>query len=356
MPSLDAAEPARGETDPREARAGFATSRSRRLLWLMVGFVVLIVIALLSLSIGARPVPISAVVQSLFRYDGSPDHYVVVYERLPRTIFGLAVGIALGVAGATMQALTRNPLADPGLLGVNAGAGFAVTCSIAFLGIQSVWGYMWFAFAGAIAVSLLVYLVGATGRYGATPGRLLLAGVAIGAVLGGFDTAINLLDLTVFEARLHWGVGSLVGPGFDIAVATIPFMALGVILSLCIASSLNSIALGDDLASALGTDVVRIRIIGVIAIGLTCGAATAAVGPIAFIGLVIPHIARWIVGPNQLWIMLYTMVGAPALLLTADIVGRLILRPGEVEASIITAFLGAPVLVYLVRRKNASGL
>lgn len=334
---------------PAPTRRQLAASSTGRWLALATAFALLAVMVLASLALGARPVAPEAVVQALVSPAGGMDDVVVRMFRIPRTLMGLLVGAALGGAGALMQALTRNPLADPGLLGVNAGAAFAIAVGISLFGVGQ-GGFIWLALLGALAGALAVYALGASGAGGATPVKLALAGVALGAVLGGMTTLLALNDPAAFGHFRYWNVGAL-GASQMAGVAHIaPFIATGGVLALALAHTLNALALGDDGARALGANVARTRLLGVAAIALLCGAATAAVGPIAFLGLVMPHFARRIGGPDERWVMAYSMVLAPALLLAADIIGRLILPHGEMQAGIVTAVIGAPVLIVLVRR------
>jgi len=300
--------------------------------------------------------PASTVLGAIFAFDGSTDHLVVWESRVPRTLMGLVVGPALGVCGALIQAFTRNPLADPGILGVNAGAGFAVTLAIAFLGITNPAGYVWFAMIGAFAVTVLVYLLGTTGRSGATPEKLTLAGVAISAVLGGIGTSLTLKNREVFEGIRFWGVGSIGGRSVDVLITIGPFVAIGLVLALAVARSLNIIALGDELGRSLGARVGITRIMTIVSVTLLAGGATAIAGPIAFIGLMVPHAVRWFTGPDQRWIIPYSMVVAAILLLISDVLGRILLPSGELRVGIVTAVVGAPILILLARRRTASGL
>jgi iron complex transport system permease protein len=231
-----------------------------------------------------------------------------------------------------------------------------VAVGIGGFGVASISGYVWFAFAGALLVSIAVYAIGSAGRGGADPLRLVLAGVALGAVLGGLTSALTLLDPKAFDAMRNWGAGSVVGRGLDLVWPVLPFLAVGLALALVTARPLNAIALGEDMASALGAHVLRTRILVIIAVTLLAGGATAIAGPIGFIGLMVPHVARWIVGPDQRWILPYTAVLSPILLLVADIVGRVVMRPAEIPVGIVTAFVGAPVLIVLIRRRKVSGL
>ncbi|WP_433677576.1 iron chelate uptake ABC transporter family permease subunit [Microbacterium gorillae] len=323
---------------------------------LLVALGALGAVVLISISVGSRSIPIATVWEALISPADQDEHYVIWDLRLPRTLVGLVVGVALGVAGALIQALTRNPLADPGILGANAGASFAVALGVGVFGISSISGYVWFAFAGSLAVAVGVYVIGSAGRGGADPLRLVLAGVAIGAVLGGLTSAMTLVNPDAFDKMRGWGAGTVVGRSFDVVLPVLPFLVAGLLIAMIVARPLNSIALGDDLATALGASVLRTRILVVIAVTLLAGGATAIAGPIGFVGLMIPHVARWIVGPDQRWILAITIVLAPILLLVADIAGRLVMRPAEIPVGIVTAFVGAPVLIALIRRRRASGL
>jgi iron complex transport system permease protein len=329
-----------------------------RLAGLVVALALLAVATIASIAIGSREIPLDTVWATLLGGDpgASTDAAVILDSRLPRTAIAVVAGLALGVSGALVQAVTRNPLADPGILGVTAGAGFAVAIAVGVLGIASVQGYLWFAFGGALAATVIVYVVGSVGRGGSSPIRLTLTGVALGAVLSGIVSAMLLANPIGFAAMRAWESGSLEGRGWDGLVPVLPFLLVGVVIAFVIAHALNAIALGDDLAVTLGSDVVRTRVLALIAVSLLAGGATAIAGPIAFVGLMVPHVARWIVGPDQRWIIAYSIVLAPVLLLVADVVGRVVLRPGELPAGIVTACLGAPVLIALVRRQKAFGL
>jgi iron complex transport system permease protein len=271
-------------------------------------------------------------------------------------VVGIITGMGFGVAGALIQALTRNPLADPGILGVNAGAGFAVTLGVGIFGVSGVTGYIWFAFIGAALATVLVYAIGSAGGGSASPVTLVLAGVALGAVLGGISTFLTLIDEDTFRSLRNWGLGSIARTSLSDTMSVAPFIALGLLIAVALSGSLNSIALGDDLAASLGTHVQRTRVFGVLAVTLLAGGATALTGGIGFIGLMVPHVVRWFTGPDQRWVIAYSALAAPVLLLLADVIGRVVGSPGEVEVGIVTAVIGAPVLIALVRRKKASGL
>ncbi|YAL83515.1 FecCD family ABC transporter permease [Dermacoccaceae bacterium W4C1] len=330
--------------------------RSRRLLGLAGLLVALLVAVVLSVMVGANPISPAQVWHGWWAHDDSEASTIVWSLRGPRTIVGLVVGAAFGLAGALIQALTRNPLADPGILGVNAGAGFAVTIGVGVFGMSGIGGYIWFSFLGAGLATGLVYLIGTGGRGSANPVSLVLAGVALGAVLTGISTFLTLIDPDTFTAVRNWGLGSIGRTSVSDAAAVLPFLAIGMLLAAGLAGPLNQVALGDDLAASLGTNVARTRVLGIVAVTLLAGAGTALTGGIAFIGLMVPHAVRWIVGPDQRWILAYSALAAPVIVLIADVIGRVIGGSGEIEVGVMTAVIGGPVLIALVRRRKASGL
>lgn len=335
----------------RDARRG----RTVGVLLLAGGAVVLLSLA--SLAVGARSVPTATVLEALTHYDPtSTDQLVVVTSRLPRTILGLLVGAALALAGCAMQGVTRNPLADPGILGVNGGAALAIVVGISVFGVADASGYVWFAFLGAGVASVVVYAVAALGREGATPVKLALAGAAATAFFGAITTALLLRDRQAFDQFRFWQVGSLNGRDLGITTQVLPFLVLGGLLALGLGRGLNTLALGDDVARGLGARVGLLRLATAVAVVLLCGAATAAAGPVGFVGLTIPHVARALVGTDYRRILPVSMLLGPILLLAADVLGRVIARPGEVQVAIVTAALGAPVFVLLVRRHRLAGL
>ena len=309
-----------------------------------------------SLAVGARAIPPLEVLQVLLGADTSQNAMVIHDLRIPRTLIALVAGAALGVSGALIQAVTRNPLADPGILGVNAGAAFTLAIGTGLGGISGSLGTLGLAYLGAFGASVLVYTIGSLGHRGASPVRLILAGVALGAVLAGITRAITLTDRERFAGMTAWESGSLLDRDAGLLTLAGPFVLVGLVIAVSIGSSLNAVALGDDLASALGANVLRTRILAVTAVMLLAGSATALAGPIAFVGLMVPHAVRWIVGPDQRWIIGYSALAAPSLLLLADVFGRVVIPPGELPAGIVTAVIGAPVLIMLVRRRKASEL
>lgn len=255
-----------------------------------------------------------------------------------------------------MQGVSRNPLAAPGILGVNAGAALAVLVAIHFFGVVSLSGYVWFAFVGAGAAALVVYAISSIGREGATPIKLALAGTAVTALLGSVVMLLQLVDVEAMNQFRFWVAGSLAGRDMEIVNDVWPYAAVATVLALLTGRQLNALALGDDVARSLGQNVGRSRAWCALVAVLLSGAATAAAGPIVFIGLTIPHIARAICGPDYRWILPYSAVLSPILLVAADIVGRIVLRPGELQVGILTALIGAPFFIALVRRRNLSSL
>lgn len=326
-------------------------------LGLVIAAGVLVIAAIASLAVGARAIDPATVLDSLFSYDDeNPLHLMVMELRVPRTLLGIVVGAALAVCGGLIQAFTRNPLADPGILGVNAGASFAVTFAVGVLGLTTPGAYVPFALGGAFVLTLLVYILGSFGASGATPMKLTLAGVALGAAFTGFTTALVLRDHSTLQVMRFWGVGSIGGRTIDQLTWAVPLILAGLLIGLLCARSLNALALGDDLAQALGARVQVTRILVIIAVTLLAGTSVAAAGPIAFVGLMIPHVVRWFTGPDQRWVLAYSMIVGAAFLLFADILGRIALPNGEMRVGIVTALLGAPILIVLVRRRRVSGL
>ncbi|GAA1787433.1 iron chelate uptake ABC transporter family permease subunit [Planosporangium flavigriseum] len=328
-----------------------AAGRHRRALTVALLLAVLAGTAVGSVAIGAKAVAFGDVLRALAGADDG-DTLVVSSLRLPRTALGLLVGVALGVGGALAQEITRNPLADPGLLGIGAGAAVAVAAGIGLLGLTSPYQYVWLAFAGAAAAAAVVYALGATGRGGAGPVKLALAGAAVTALLDSLTNLLVLLDIRTLDQYRSWAVGSLAGRDPGLAGDLAPFVLAGLLLALALAPRLNSIALGDDLAASLGTDVRRTRLAGALAVTVLTGAAVAAAGPVVFVGLVVPHLVRMVTGPDVRWLLPCSGLAGAALMLGADTLGRVVAPPGELEAGVVTALLGGPFLVAMVKRGN----
>lgn len=318
---------------------------------LLLALVVLGMVAIMSLAVGAESLSPATVWHELWHDTGSEAGSIVRGLRLDRTIVGVCVGAALGLAGALMQALTRNPLADPGLLGVTAGAAAAVVTGLTVFGLTAPSQYLWLSLVGAGVASVAVYLLGA----GASPARLVLAGAAITAVLTSYVNGLTMLNQESYDAYRFWVVGTLVNRDLGVLAQAGPFLVVGAVLGLLLAGALNAVALGDDASRALGVAALRTRVLTAIAITCLCGAATAITGPIGFIGLTVPHIARAVVGPDQRWVLPFSMVFAAIILLFADVVGR-VLVSGELQIGIMTAVVGVPVFVWLVRRRKMAEL
>lgn len=346
---------ARLEAPPWSARP-VAHRRVRYTLGLAgLGAVLLIAVAL-SLMVGANALPPDVVMDVLTGGGSSEARYVVADLRVPRTVTGVIVGVALGAAGALIQAFTRNPLADPGILGVNAGAAFAIAVGVAFFGLRDISEFVWLAFVGAFVVTVAVYLIGSSGRGPADPIRLTLAGVALGAVFSGMTTGMTLSNPDAFDQMRSWNAGSLLGRDFDIIAPVLPFVGLALIVAFLLAPGLNALALGEDVARSQGANVVGIRI-GVIAVvTVLAGTATALAGPISFIGLMVPHVARWMFSVDQRVILAVSVILAPVIVLLSDVLGRVLIAPAEIPVGIITAFVGAPILIAMARRRKASTL
>ncbi|MGN9759945.1 FecCD family ABC transporter permease [Streptomyces sp. SD31] len=303
----------------------------------------------LSLALGARSVPLSTVADALFGSAHGREALVVTGLRLPRTVSGLAVGAALGVAGAVAQGITRNPLASPTTLGINAGAGFAVVVAIFALKLNSPAQYVWFAFAGAAGAALFAQAL-ARRAGDIDPVRLALGGTVLQLVLLSWTSAVMLMNQRTLDEARFWLAGSLSGRSLDVLWPVLPTLLLGLVVALAVSPALNALALGDDSAQALGVPVARIRLAGGIAVVLLAGSAVAVAGPIAFIGLAAPHLVRPLLGGDHRLLVPGCLIAGPLLLLTADVLGRMVIRPSELEVGIVTAFLGAPLLALLARR------
>jgi len=335
---------ARARRDPSRISAG------RIALVVVLALVALVVAAVIGLTVGTKFVPLSTVLDAILRFDGSDLQLVARESRIPRTVLGIVVGLALGAAGAVMQGLTRNALADPGILGVNAGASVAVALAVAALGISDFPQLMAFALLGACATTIAVVLLGAAG--GGSPVTLVLSGVALAAVLGGVTTALVLLNPHSFLQMRSWESGALAGRDLSILTVAGPAIALGLVLAFALTRGLDVLALGDDTAASLGVKIGTLRTGAVASVTLLAGTATAVAGPVAFLGLAAPHIARGAVGASQKAIVpLAAVIGAIVVVL-GDVVGRVIIAPQEVPVGIVMAFVAAPFLIVIGRRKN----
>jgi iron complex transport system permease protein len=318
---------------------------------------VLVLVALASLAIGTRQVPLDVVFGAFWSPVADDADQVVVRDlRLPRAVIGIMAGAAFGVVAALLQGATRNPLADPGLLGINAGASLAVVAAIAFLGVSSPFGFIWFAFGGAALAAAVVFAIGSTGGAGATPAKLALTGAALTAATTPLITLLLISDEGTLSQFRFWSVGSLSGRGLETAAALWPFLVVGLALAAWLAGRMNLLALGDDVARGLGVRLGTTRIVTAVAVIVLAGTATSLAGPIALLGLAVAHAARGLIGGDYRWIMPLAGVLGAIVLLAADVIGRVVVAPAELEAGIVAAIVGAPVLIALVRRTKGSAL
>lgn len=329
---------------------------SKITLVLAGGLLCLVLCILASLAFGARFVSFNEVLDTLIHSKMTTINEIVVHERIPRTVFGIIAGAALGVSGALMQAITRNPIADPSILGVNTGASLFVVCGIAFFQISSAEEYILFALIGAAITAVFVYGIGSMGHGGATPIKLALAGAATSAALSSLVSAIILPRAEVMNAIRFWQVGSISGATWEGILSVLPFLIVGLILGAFSAPALDAIAMGDDIATGLGVRIGVVRLMAALAGVLLCGATTALAGPIGFVGLMVPHMMRLICGPKLRLIIPMSAFGGAILLILSDVIGRLIGSPSELEAGIVTAFIGAPILITIAMRSKVRAL
>lgn len=347
---VDGRAPAAATPRPGRRHPG---NRRRRLLGLVVLAAALAAFALVSLAVGSNPLPLDLVWSALVSPADTEADIIVRQLRLPRTVVALVAGGALGLAGALMQGHTRNALADPGLLGVSAGAALAVVVAAYVLGVDEPSAYVWFAFAGALVATAIVLVFGSARD---NPATLALAGAAVTALLGAFTSAIVLLDVETLEAYRFWAVGSVAGRDLQALTPMVPFLLVGAVLAVANGPALNTLALGEDVARALGQHVGRARLVGIAAVTLLTGSTVALCGPIGFVGLIVPHAARAVTGPDHRWLLPYSAVAGAAVLLAADVVGRVVVRPAELQAGIVLALVGAPFFVALIRRRRTAAL
>ena len=330
--------------------------KKKFVLVIILCLALLSVIAMFSVSLGVKRIAFSKVMEVIFGNDLDSIEATIILQRIPRTVFGILAGGALGISGALMQSITRNPIADPSILGVNTGASLFVVAGIAFFNITAAYQYIWLAIIGAGLTAVFVYSVASMGKDGATPLKLALSGSAVSIVLGSLVSTIMLPNNRVMEAFRFWQVGSIGSATWENIALISPFLILGFIISMLISGYLNNLALGDEAATALGTNVVLTRSVGALASVLLCGAATALAGPIGFIGLIIPHIVRLVFGSEMSKILPLSFIGSGILLLLSDILGRIIGSPGETEVGIVTAVLGAPIFIFAIRKGRVKSL
>lgn len=347
-----------GTSTLSETEPGVASLRrpaSVRVAWLLAALTLLVVLIALSIAFGTRIVSLDEILAALTG-TGEGVAHAAILSRIPRTVLAVLVGAALAVAGTTMQGVTRNPLADPGILGVSAGAALAVVLGLAFIGLSSPYTAIILATVGAFGAAIFVYAIGSLGYGGATPLKLALAGAATSAAFMSLTSAVLLPRVDILTSFRLWQVGGVGGASWDRIAVIAPVLAVGALICFAMARGMNMLALGDDLAAGLGEKVARTRLIAAVGAVLLVGAATAVAGPIAFVGLVIPHVCRMLFGADYRWLLPMSAVFGAALLVGGDIVGRVITRPEEVEVGIITAIIGAPFFVWIVRRAKVREL
>lgn len=340
---------------PPPALSSRTRSWSVRAIALILIAVALVLAAAASVAFGARGVTWSDIVAGV---TGSQETLAeaAVAQRVPRTLLAAVVGAALGVSGTLMQGVSRNPLADPGIFGLNNGAALFVVIGITFFGMTDQYSYIWVAMLGAAVTAVFVYLVGSLGRGGATPLKLALAGAATSIALSSLVSAVILPRIEVMDSFRFWQIGGVGGASFDTIVRVAPFLLVGFLLAVISARGLDSLALGDEMARGLGVHVERTRILAGAGAVLLCGGATAVAGPITFIGLVVPHLCRMIFGPDHRWLLPLSAVTGAVLLTVSDVIGRVIARPEELEVGIVTALVGAPFFILIVRRMKVRAL
>lgn len=324
---------------------------------LLIGALPLCITALVlsvmaSIAFGAADIRFQTVLASIFAFDAeNTNHLIIQTLRLPRAVTAILVGAALGVAGAIMQGLTRNPLADPGLLGIEAGAALTVVGGVFLFQINSLTVYASFAFVGGTLTALAVYGLGSMGRGGATPFKLTIAGAAISSLLASLTTAILLFNQQSLEEVRFWMAGSVAGRDMNLVIEAAPFLLAGLILAFVMGRQITTLSMGEDIARGLGQNVGWIKFASAGAVVMLAGTAVALAGPIGFIGLVIPHVVRMFAGNDYRWVLPYSALLGASFLVLSDLLGRVLVQPLELPVGIMTAAIGGPVFIYLVRWK-----
>ena len=318
---------------------------------LVTSLIFLLVCLYLSIIYGAVNFSLTQAYEAFTAFDGSTSHLIIRTVRLPRSLVAICAGTALAVAGTLMQGLTRNPLASPSILGINAGAVFAVVVANFFVGNISINAYAGFAFLGATITAVSIYSLGSLGRNGLTPLSLTLIGVALTTFLSSLTTGILIVSRKTLNEIRFWLAGSVAGRDLDLLLDILPYLAIGLLLAFILSKPMNLLSFGDDIAKGLGQNIVWIKLSACLSIILLAGASGAMAGPIGFIGLIIPHLARFLVGIDYRWVLPYAAILGAIILLLADIVARIIARPTEIPVGLITPLLGAPVFIYLTHRQ-----
>lgn len=326
-----------------------------RALWLGASALALFILSVVALRFGLRPTGWAPIWPALTAFEPlNPDQIVIREIRLPRLIGAVLAGASLGMAGALMQGMTRNPLADPGILGVNAGASMGVVLCILVLGVTDPASFVWIALGGGFAAAALVFLLG--GGNQANPARLILAGAAVSALFLALSRSLLLVSQQTLDVYRFWVLGGFDGIDFNTLNALLPFFLAGVILALISGFALNALMLGDDVARGLGVRVGLSQILIGLTIVVLCGATVSMAGPIAFVGLIVPHLARRIAGADMRWILVFSASLGALLMVSADLLGRLALFGGNMQAGVMSALIGGPILILLVRRNGVRKL
>ncbi|NJK28632.1 MAG: iron ABC transporter permease [Acaryochloris sp. SU_5_25] len=327
------------------------TSVSKRLMGVILGAFLLLLCLIYSVTLGARDIPLHAILASFITFDSSYDHLVIQTLRVPRSLMAIAVGAALAVSGALMQGLTRNPLSETGILGIEAGGALAVVVTLFLFGSSSVSVYAAVAFLGAAIAAVLVYGLGTLGRGGATPLNLTVAGAAMTALISSITTAILIVSQRTLEEIRFWLAGSLAGRDWALFIQVLPFMVGGLLLAFLLGRQITTLNLGEDVARSLGQNTIFIKVLTAVSVVLLAGSSVAIAGPIGFVGLIVPHMVRFFIKTDYRWILPYSAVLGAILLLVSDIAARVLLKPQELPVGVMTALVGAPVFVYLAKSK-----
>lgn len=321
-----------------------------RAFGMLIGLLFIAMLVWASIVLGLTKITSQMVWDSIYHFDGSNEHIIIKDTRIPRAFIATAVGASLAVAGTIMQGLTNNPLASPSIFGVNAGASFFIVVAVTYFGLTSLGAFTWIAFLGAAFAAIIVYVIGAMGREGLTPIKLTLAGAAIAALFSSLTQGILSLNEQALDQVIFWLAGSIQGRELDMLLSVLPYLVLGWILSIFISAQMNVLAMGDDVATGLGQKTILVKIVGAIIVVFLAGGSVAVAGPIGFLGIIIPHVARWLVGIDYRWVIPYSGMLGAILLLLADIAARYIIMPAEVPVGVMTAFIGAPFFIYIARR------
>ncbi|WP_078414227.1 FecCD family ABC transporter permease [Priestia abyssalis] len=321
-----------------------------KVLGLVLGLLVLCIFIILSIVLGYTDTSFQTAIQAFQQFDGSNEHIIIQDVRLPRALIGMAVGSSLAIAGALLQALTKNPLASPDILGLNAGASFFIVTALMLFSVSSLQGFTWLAFAGAAVASFIVYFLGSFGREGLTPMKLTLAGAAIAALFSSLTQGLLVMDEAALEQVLFWMAGSVQGRKLEILSSVLPYLLIGTVMAFLISNKINILTMGEDVAKGLGQRTGTIKLIIGTAVILLAGGSVAVAGPIGFLGIVVPHVVRWLVGNDYRWILPYCGVAGGILLLLADIGARYVIMPQEVPVGVMTAIIGTPFFIYIARK------